>query len=124
MDFKLHYQNDPERLAFDPVPEIGGRRFIVRVYSGDWLRPFGPGNWLKEPFFRSYVRGHTTRAILPFIAWRWPFSDKGGYVGFKPFGADYRQYPMYDAWMPVHDTGVGSKALCPSIRLFADLNAG
>ena len=118
MKIKCHYRNDPERGDFDPVLEEGERSFVFRLYSGDVLRPFG-GNWFSEPW-PKYVFRHTFKwSVLPFIAWRWPFLKRVGYIGFKPFGASREEYPQYGNWMKDADTEPGSIALCPSFRPFA-----
>lgn len=163
MKVTAHYRNDPERGLTDPVPELGGRRFIFRLYSGDVAGPlfgtlFGE-KWFEEPFPRWVVRftweqgsasqllalslsllsvfvGSSTgmpevtlagtaayllslKPVLPFIAFRWPFTQRACYLGFKLFGVDS---PAYKEWLcGPEDVFEGSQALCLTIRPFARL---
>lgn len=115
------YRNDPERPEMDPVLELSGRAFVLRVYRGDFLDILG-GTWFdptKPPWkvLRSWFR------YMPFIAWRWPFTTRGGYGGFKLYGVDsdnYRTFPGVKA----EDVYVGSRACCLSFRPFANLGRG
>lgn len=117
MKVTCHYRNDPERKLTDPLPEIGGRKFIFRLYSGDVCDPVN-GNWFKEPFPTKVIRFFCKWPVLPFIAWKWPFVKKAGYIGAKLYGAD----PVaYKNWMPETDVYPGSQAVCFSIRPFASL---
>ena len=70
MKVNVRYRNDPERGLTDPLPEIGGRRLIVRVYSGDYCDPFGdPDGWFGSEKPRVVLRAKLS--CMPFIAWRW-----------------------------------------------------
>ena len=117
MKVTCHYRNDPERGLTDPVLEKGGRRFVFRLYSGDICDPLN-GNWFSAPYPTKVWRTFCSKPILPFIAWRWPFSNKAGYIGFKEYGADSEQYKN---WMPHEDVYEGSQALCLSLRPFATM---
>lgn len=110
-----HYRNDPERPPLDPTPEAGGRRFVFRLYSGDVCRPVF-GQWFGPRYPRFVIRFFCRWPVLPLIAWRWPFLERVGYVGFKPFGADSEAYKN---WMKPDEVYAGSQALCPSIRPIA-----
>lgn len=117
-----HYRNDPERELTDPLPELGGRRFIFRLYSGDWLDPIGIGtNWFEPPFPQHVLHLRVRWPILPFIAWRWPFTKRGGYLGFKLYGVDV---PVYGQWLcPPEEVYPGSQAVCLTARPFANLRS-
>lgn len=61
MKVTCHYRNDPERGLTDPLPEVGGRRFVLRIYSGDVCFPllgtaFGE-KWFEPPFPRYVGQG-------------------------------------------------------------------
>ena len=123
MNITCHYRNDPERPLTDPLPEPGGRRFIFRLYSGDWLDPVCVGtNWFNPPYPKRIWHRFVKWPVLPFIAWRWPFTTRGGYLGFKLYGVDA---PQYREWLckpeEVYD---GSQAVCLTVRPFADLVKG
>ena len=46
MKVDVIWRNDPERPLTDPLPELGGRRFIIRLYKGDYLHPGNdPDGW-------------------------------------------------------------------------------
>lgn len=114
------YRNDHERPIDDPLPEIGGRRFIFRILSGDWLDPIWPpfgNNWFKPPFPTKVL--HIKLPVAFFIAWKWPFFNKAGYLGWKTYGVDAKEYKE---WLcdpsEVYD---GSQALCLSFRPFASI---
>lgn len=121
MKVTCHYRNDPERPLTDPVPELGGRRFIFRFYSGDVAFPllgtlFGE-KWFEEPFPRWVVRFFCSLPVLPFIAFKWPFLNRACCAGFKLFGVDS---PAYAKWLcGSEDVFDGSQALCLTIRPFA-----
>lgn len=114
------YRNDKEREIFDPVLEPGSRRFVFRLYKGDICDPFG-GNWFVPPWPKFVWRTTVKLPVLPFIAWKWPFMNRAGYIGFKLYGAGRDQYPQYLNWMKYEDTEPGSNALCFSFRPFANL---
>lgn len=118
MEIKCWYRNDPERYLLDPVLEAGGRKFVFRLMSGDILDPIG-GQWFGPNYPKRYIRFNCRLPILPFIAWKWPFIQRAGYLGFKVYSADGNEYPQYKEWMPAKDLGEGSKALCFSFRPFA-----
>jgi len=110
------YRNDPERPLTDPVLEPGGRRFVVRVYRGDFLDIIG-GTWFdpaKPP--RKVIRARLP--VMVFVAWRWPdFMRKSGYCGFKLYGVDSDNYKKFIDQAEVY---VGSQACHLSFRPFAD----
>lgn len=115
MKITCHFRNDPERGLTDPVLEPGGRRFAIRLYSGDICDPLN-GQWF-GPIYPSRVwRAFCNLPVLPFIAWRWPFLNRSGYIGFKLYGADV---PQYANWMRPEDVYIGSQAVCLSCRPFA-----
>ncbi len=124
MKINCHYRNDPERGLTDPLPELEGRKFIFRLYSGDWLDPisiglFSKGNWFNPPFPKRVFHAFVKWPVLPFIAWKWPFMDKIGYIGFKLYGVDN---DVYEKWLTTKDQIYdGSQAVCFSIRPFASL---
>lgn len=111
------YRNDKERGLFDPVLDPGSRRFVFRLYKGDICDPFF-GNWFVAPWPKFVWRTTVKLPILPFIAWKWPFIDRVGYIGFKLYGADYEAYKN---WMNPDDVYEGSCALCLSFRPFAKI---
>lgn len=111
------YSTNPSRDLLDPVLEKHWS-FFFELRGGDVVRP-RDGNWLKPPFPKKVWRWFCRRNLLPFIAWS--FSGRAGYLGFKAFSADGREYPQYLEWMPLEDTGPGSVALTPSFRPFADM---
>lgn len=110
MQVDVRYRNDPERGLTDPLPELGGRRFVMRVYSGDVCDPLF-GNWFTPPWPKYVVRFKFR--FLPFVAWKWPLINRAGYIGFKLYGADAEAYKN---WMPAEDVYDGSQALCFSVR--------
>ena len=119
MNVTCHYRNDPERPLEDPVLEPGGRRFVFRLFSGDWLDPIASwgSNWFHPPYPKSVLRLHVALPILPFVCFKWPFMDRCFYAGWKVYGVDA---PEYKAWLaPECEVYAGSKALCLSIRPFA-----
>lgn len=122
MKITCHYRNDPERGLTDPLPELGGRRFVFRLYSGDWLDPIWPlfGNtWFHPPFPSKVFHLRCRWPLLPFIAWKWPFVNKAGYLGFKLYGVDNA---VYAQWLcRVEEIFDGSQAVCLSVRPFASL---
>lgn len=114
------YRNDPERVLEDPVLEIGGRRFVFRVYEGDYCDPFvDPDGWFGPTPPKILVR--LRLSWMPFVAWRWPFTKRGAYVGFKLYGVDSENYRLM---LPDADVFVGSMACHLSIRPFANLEKG
>jgi hypothetical protein len=122
MNVICHYRNDPERPLDDPVPELNGRAFVFRLYSGDWLDPiFSWGsNWFKKPYPKRVLHLRVSLPVLPFIAWRWPFSNRAGYLGFKRYGVDAQEYKE---WLcDPAEVYEGSKALCLSCRPFARIH--
>ena len=119
MNVTCRYRNDNERPLTDPLPEIGGRRFIFRLYSGQINDPVQiGGKWFEPPYPTRVWKQYVSLPILPFIAWRWPFSKRGGYIGFKLYGVDS---PAYKNWMNPEDVYDGSQAVCLSFRPFANL---
>ena len=119
MKVKILYRNDPERGDTDPLPELGGRRFIFRIYSGRWLDPIlsWGSNWFHPPYPKTVL--NIPMPFAPFIAWKWPFMDKAGYIGWKLYGVDA---PAYKEWLCDPDEVYeGSQALCLSVRLFATI---
>lgn len=124
MKITCHYRNDPERGLTDPVLEKTGRRFVFRLYSGDWLDPihislFKSGNWFNPPFPTNVIHRFVKWPVLPFIAWKWPFMDKAGYLGFKLYGVDN---DVYSQWLTTQDQIYdGSQAVCFSFRPFASI---
>lgn len=129
MEVICHKRNDPERGLTDPVPELNGRKFIYRIYSGDICDPVGAGNnWFKEPFPTRVWRTYCKYPILPFIAWVWPawmskifpgLKDRVGYMGFKLYGVDSPEYKKWPVGIKPEDVYDGSQAVCLSIRPFA-----
>ena len=119
MEVTCRYRNDPERPLTDPLPEPGGRRFIFRLYSGDICDPVQiGGNWFTPPYPTRVWRRRVTWAVLPFIAWRWPFTNRAGYIGFKLYGVDSEAYKN---WLPPEEVYEGSQAVCLSCRPFANV---
>lgn len=157
MKVTCHYRNDPERPLTDPVPELDGRRFIFRLYSGDVAGPlFGTAfgeKWFEPPYpkrllkfrWESGSNAHMLalslsllavfagsaavsllgllaniaflKPVLPFVAFRWPFTTRACYLGFKLYGVDS---PAYAKWLcGPEDVFDGSQALCLTIRPFA-----
>ena len=118
-----HYRNDPERSMTDPLPELGGRRFIFRLYSGDICDPVqvNGGNWFSPPYPSRVWRAFCSLPILPFIAWKWPFLNRAGYIGFKLYGVDAPAYKNWPVGIKPEDVFEGSQALCTSCRPFANI---
>jgi hypothetical protein len=120
MQVDVIYRNDPERGLTDPVPELGGRKFIFRILKGDWLDPYWPlfGNsWFNPPFPTKVL--HIKLPFAFFVAWKWPFVNKGGYVGWKVYGVDHE---VYKTWLTSEENIYdGSQALCLSFRPFATI---
>lgn len=120
MKISIIYRNDPERPIDDPLPEIGGHKLIFRIMKGDWLDPYWPpfGNsWFNPPFPTRVL--HVKIPFAPFIAWKWPFFNKAGYIGWKVYGVDA---PQYKEWLTAPENVYdGSQALCLSFRPFASI---
>lgn len=121
MKITILYRNDTERPLTDPLPELGGRKFIFRLYSGDICDPvlgtlFGY-QWF-GPNYPKYVWRTTTKVPLPFIAFKWPFINKACYFGFKVYGVDSEAYKN---WLPPEEVYDGSQAVCLTIRPFATI---
>lgn len=114
MKVEVLYRNDPERPLTDPVLEPGARAFVLRVYRGDFLDILG-GAWF-DPTRPPWRVLRAKLAFMPFIAWRWPGTKRGGYFGFKLYGVDSPNYRTF-----VHPSEVyeGSQACCFSFRPFA-----
>jgi len=123
MKVTVHYRNDPERDLTDPLPDHGGRNFIMRLYSGDVACPlfgtlFGEF-WFHPPHPKKLIRFNTKWPVLPFISFRWPFTERACYIGFKLYGVDA---PVYADWLCAkEDVFKGSQALCLTLRPFANL---
>lgn len=123
MKVTCHYRNDPERGLTDPLPELGGRRFIFRLYSGQVACPvfgtlFGE-YWFHPPYPRILLKFFCSLPILPFVAFIWPFTNRACYAGFKLFGVDS---PAYKEWLCApEDVFDGSQALCLTIRPSANI---
>ena len=119
MKVTCHYRNDSEREMNDPLPEKAWS-FVFRLYSGDicspMLRMLRKENWFNPPYPSKVWRKLVKWPVLPFFAWR--FKRKGGYVGFKCYGADP---VVYKEWMPEVDVYPGSQALTLSFRPFASV---
>jgi hypothetical protein len=120
MNVTCAFRTDPERDLTDPVLEIGGAVFVVRLYAGDICDPYG-GNWFSPPWPTRVWRWFSKYPILPFVAWRWPNTTRGGYLGFKLYGVDQEAYKN---WLPAADVYPGSLAVCLTCRPFADLVKG
>lgn len=110
------YRNDPERPLTDPVLEPEARWFVLRVYSGDFLDIIG-GSWF-DPTRPPWKVLRAKLRWMPFIAWRWPGTERGGYIGFKLYGVDSANYVTFEGVCP-QDVYVGSQACCLSFRPFA-----
>lgn len=120
MEVKVLWRNDPERPLTDPLPELGGRRLIVRIYSGDFCDPYGdPDGWFGPKLPRWVIR--LKLPFMPFLAWRWPFTNRGGYVGFKLYGVDS---PNYTTFIPAEEVFEGSRACHLSFRPNANIAKG
>lgn len=119
MKVEALYRNDPERQLTDPVLESGVRWFVLRIYSGDFLDIFGGGWFDPEKPPKKVIR--KVLRFMPFIAWRWPGTNRSGYIGFKLFGVDSPNYVTFQGVMP-QDVYVGSQACCFSFRPFATAN--
>jgi len=123
MQVKVLHQNDPERGLTDPLPELGGRKWIHRVYEGDVLMPifgtFFGEKWFVEPFPNFIIRGYKRRGH--FFAWKWPFINKAGYFGWKCYGMDAEAYKLWPHGTKVTDVFDGSYALVLTARPFATL---
>lgn len=125
MKVKVLYQNDPERGLTDPLPELSGRRFVHRIYQGDVLMPvfgtFFGEQWFGPKFPNFVLRGKKERAH--FFAWRYPFTKKAGYFGWKCYGVDAREYKQWPHGVKEDDVFDGSLALVFTFRPFATINS-
>lgn len=112
MKVTCHYRNDPERGLTDPLPEVEGRSFVLRLYSGDVLGPFGFGkSWFNPPFYEWVFHFFCSLPILPFIAWRYPkwLPFIGGKAGT---GSGGTTTPSGITALATY--GTGGKGACPS----------
>ena len=122
MNVTCHYRNDPERDLTDPLPELGGRKFVFRLYSGDICDPVQiGGNWFQPPYPTRVWRTFVKLPILPFIAFKWPFMNRAFYAGFKLYGVDANAYKEWGVGIKPEDVYKGSLALCTSVRPFATI---
>lgn len=123
MEVKILYQNDPERGITDPLPELTGRRWVHRLYSGDVLMPifgtFFGEHWFDKPFPNFIIRGWKKRGH--FFAWRYPFTKKAGYFGWKCYGVDAPAYAEWPHGVKFSDVYDGSLALVFTCRPFATI---
>lgn len=109
------YRNDPERGLTDPVLEATGRRFALRVYRGHVVSK-SAGGWFEPPWPTDVSL--SWRRFAPFLAWRWPFTARAGYFGWKLFGVDS---DAYKNWLPPAEVFDGSLALVFTFRPFASI---
>ncbi len=119
MKVRALYRNDPERPLTDPLPELGGRRFVFRIYLGDYCDPFcDPDGWFGPKVPRISVRVNLPWLPLPFLAWRWGNTGRAAYIGFKLYGVDSDNYK---GWLPASEVFEGSQAVHFSLRPFANI---
>lgn len=117
MKVRCLYRNDLERPLTDPLPELGGRRFVFRLYFGDLLDPLrDPDGWFGPALPRVVLRFRW--ALLPFVAWKWPLLDRAAYIGGKLYGVDSEAYVP---WAGRENVYAGSQAMCFSFRPFANI---
>ena len=121
MKVEVLYRNDPERPLTDPVVEKDGRKFVFRLYRGSICDPilgtlFGY-KWFEEPY-PKYVLKVNSKIPLPFISFKWPFLNRGCYLGWKVYGVDSEAYKN---WIDPTEVYNGSQAMCLTIRPFANL---
>lgn len=108
------WSNKPERSVTDPLLEDNG--LWIEFRGGDVCDPFF-GNWFEPPWPKLVWRWYCQWPILPWISWK--LGKKGGYIGFKAYGADNDPYIN---WIkPPSEVYPGSQALCFSIRPFASI---
>jgi len=120
MKVKILYRNDPERSDTDPLPELGGRKWIHRIYTGSICDPEYGSDWF-GPKYPTRANIKETTDECHFYAWKWPFIDKAGYFGWKLYGVDseaYKNWPQMDP----KEVFEGSQALCFTCRPFADIS--
>jgi len=110
------YNRSGQPVTTSPFLEKNGIAFELR--GGDICHPWGSGDWFKPPYFRSVWRAFCRWPVLPWITWR--RGNRGGYIGFKAYGADSEAYKN---WMDPADVYEGSMALQMSCRPFATLPA-
>lgn len=119
MKVSVLYRNDPERPLTDPLPEPGKRRFVLRIYLGDYCDPFrDPDGWFGRALPVIIIRVNLPWLPLPFVAWKWPFVNRAAYIGFKLYGVDSDRYKD---WLPAHEVFDGSQAVHFSVRPFANI---
>lgn len=107
------FSTDRTRSVVDPLLERNG--IFIELRGGNVCTPLN-GDWFGPVFPTRVWRWFCRWPVLPFVAWRW--GGKGGYVGFKAYGADSLAYLN---WMPIDDVYTGSQALCLSVRPFATM---
>lgn len=117
MNVEITYANieQPPTQPFPPK----GRHLLVRMVRGDYCDPFfDPDGWygLVPPLMLLRTR---TKRSFPFISWRYPFTDRGGYSGAKVYGLDAT--PAYKGMLPESDCVPGSVAWCLSFRFFGEI---
>ena len=108
------FGNKLDRPATDPLLEENG--FWWELRAGDICHPRGEGDWFHPPYFDKVWRTFVSLPILPFVSWK--IGSKGGYAGFKIYGADAEAYKQ---WMNPDDVFEGSQAMHVSIRPFATI---
>lgn len=119
MKVTCRFRNDPERDLTSPLLRDTDKKFVWRIYSGQINDPVQiGGNWFTPPYPTKVWKKVVNWPILPFFSWKWPFTTRGGYIGFKLYGVDAEAYKN---WMNPADVYPGSQALCLSFRPFASL---
>lgn len=116
MKVEVRYRNDPERPLTDPVLEPGGPLFAFRLYRGTFCHPVD-GSWFDPNDVPTKVIIEE-RSFMPFVMWRWPFTSRAGYAGYKLYGVDSEHYKTF---LPPEEVYPGSQACHFSIRPFANI---
>lgn len=119
MKVTVLYRNDPERELTDPLPEVGGRKWIHRIYTGSICDPEYGSDWF-GPNYPKDVTIEETTDRCHFFAWKWPFIKKAGYFGWKVYGVDSPEYKNWPQMNPL-EVYEGSQAMCFTARPFASL---
>jgi len=110
------FSTDPTQPITGPFPSRNGVFFELR--GGDVAEPIGFGtNWFKPPYPSHVLRFFCPWRVLPFLSWK--LGSFGGYIGFKAYGVDAPEYPL---WLcKPEECYSGSVAMCITARLATTL---
>jgi len=81
------WATDPEDQWTRPLP-TSSRWFKARLLGGDYCAPKDASGGYDSSKWFHLRRAWCRWPLLPFLSWRYPFTQQGGYLGFKVWGID------------------------------------